>query len=234
MWEGPNALRKLFLSYNKLGDGTLSADGFDGLGTLETLFLDANKIWRLSDDVFVHLDDLSHLNLGYNLLSDVPSETFNNVTGLMRLDLSGNSISSVEEGEFATLSSLDQLDLQFNDAYMLSPGMFSGLSDLSTVNLYGNWTHTFNVVAELEEADGGVRVNVAEAAPFKMKVTLSAVGGTLSTDWIAVEAGQKLSDIVTVTSSDGGSVTVAVESVVWGGTAFGMIPDLGEPLTVNP
>ncbi len=234
MWTGPDALRGLLLSNNKLGAGTLSADDFEGLGTLKTLWLDGNNIRTLPNDVFEHLDGLSHLNLGYNLLSDVPSGTFSNVTNLQRLDLDGNSIGSVGEGAFQSLSSLAYLDLQLNDMYRLSPGMFSGLSKLRSLDLYGNWLHSFNVVAELKGADGGVRVKVAEAAPFKMKVTLSAVGGTLSTDWIAVEAGQKLSDIVTVTTSDGGSVTVAVESVVWGGTAFGTRPVPGAPLIMNP
>ena len=235
MWEGPNDLQELLLSYNKLGDGALSEDDFDGLGTLETLFLDSNKIWRLPDNVFGHLDELSHLNLGYNLLSDVPSGTFSEITDLMRLDLSGNSISSVEEGAFATLSLLDQLDLQFNDAYRLSPGMFSGLSNLSTVNLYGNWTHTFNVVAELEQVDEGIRVNVAEAVPLEMTVTLSAYGGVLSHDVVTVAAGQGQSEVFTVVKSKADvPATITVESVTWDGSTLGMVPVPGDPLTVNP
>ena len=95
MWTGPDALRGLLLSNNKLGAGALSADDFEGLGTLKTLWLDGNNIRTLPNDVFEHLDGLSHLNLGYNLLSDVPSGTFSEVTNLRRLDLDGNSISSV-------------------------------------------------------------------------------------------------------------------------------------------
>lgn len=235
LFSNQSLLADLDLRNNKLGDGTLSENDFDDLGTLKTLRLDSNKIRTLPDNIFGHLDELSELNLGYNLLSDVPSGTFSEITGLQRLVLAGSSISSIQDGAFQDLSSLEHLDLQLNDAYRLSPGMFSGLSNLRTVNLYGNWIHTFSVIAELERVDEGIRVNVAEAAPFDMTVTLSAYGGTLSHDVVTVAAGDKHSKVVTVTTSKiDWSVPVTVESVSWDGTTFGMVPVPGEPLTVNP
>ena len=185
-FAGMAGLDVLYLNGNNLTsvpDGALS-----GLSTLRELYLYSNSLTALSSDVFDGLTSLEKLQLSHNNLTSLPADVFDDVRFLSRLNLSNNSLSSLPDGIFDDMS---LLELQLTD----NPGA------------------PFTFTAELQLTDDGdVVVNVAEGAPFVMAVALSAVGGTLSSTHVTVDAGSTTSSSVTVTPSGTDDVVVSVDS----------------------
>lgn len=109
----------LDLSYNDISN--LSRRHFEGLKSLETLFLLANKISSLSPDTFVDLKNLKRLDLSSN-----------------SLELQG----STSEG-FLISSSLEELNLDNCGISELPTGMFSNMTQLQKLTLAGNLFDNF-------------------------------------------------------------------------------------------
>lgn len=106
--------------------------------------------------------------------------------------------------------------MSHNQISTLPAGVFEGLGNLDSVEFDYNTGAPFTITAELEKKGAGVVVSIDEGAPSSLSVTLSATGGTLSTQTVTVARGALESETITVTAS--GTVTVSVDSVAKSGT----------------
>ena len=258
LFDGLSALTELYLYNNELT--TLPSDLFDDLSSLETLSLSYNSLDELPSDVFDGLDSLKTLELDNNDLDELPVGLFEELSGLEKLVLTANSLEEVSGGDFEDLVNLKDLRLAANDLgevpadlldglsrlqtlHMYSAGLgelpsglFEGLSSLESVILHSNPGSPFTLKAVVGDwEDGGVAIEVPEATPFELEVTLSAEGGTLSPSTVSIAGGDQESEQITVTPATAdGDVTITVGSATFkDGKYEGIQAGVGEPVTVS-
>ncbi|MCG9129139.1 cadherin domain-containing protein [Candidatus Poribacteria bacterium] len=141
----------------------LKSDDFDGLTSLETLFLDFNSISDISP--LANLTSLRTLNLGANSISDISSvanltnlkallmmgnsisdiSPVANLTKLKKLDIGTNSVSDISA--LANLTSLQELFLNSNSISDISP--LANLTSLTNLLIYGNSISDISALANL-------------------------------------------------------------------------------------
>lgn len=112
---------------------------FDGLKRLEQLYLHNNKLGSLPSGVFGDdLEALHHLELRGNSLATLPAESFEKLQALSTLNLSANKISSLSTGHFP--GNLGYLFLANNalGRGTIDSGAFEGLHELLTLTLSDN------------------------------------------------------------------------------------------------
>ena len=126
------------LDLTQSGIGTLRAGDFDGLTSLEWLYLGQNPLTSLPAEVFSGLSSLRRLALNQIQLTSLPAEVFNGLSSLDILWLHDNQLSSLPEDIFSGLTSLRQLGLSGNQLTSLPAEVFSGLSSLYNITLGGN------------------------------------------------------------------------------------------------
>ena len=135
-FQGLSSLERLYLESNSLE--TLPADVFDGLTSLTELYLLRNDLNSLPADVFQDLTNLNWLYLNFNELQMLPDGVFDGLTNLTWLGLNGNGLNSLPDGVFDDLSGLGQLYLNDNDLTALPDSVFGKLSSLVILNLSDN------------------------------------------------------------------------------------------------
>ena len=234
-------LRVLYLWGNDLS--ALPEGVFDDLTNLESLALGANDLSALPEGVFDDLSSLELLTLARNGLSALPEGVFDDLSSLESLTLDGNDLSALPEGVFDDLTNLESLALGANDLSGLPDDLFDGLSGIRQLELHDNPGAPFTFTAELSQvAAVAVVIELAQAVPFDMVVTLSAQGGLLSTSTVTVDAGTSRSEQIRVTPDDEGPVTLTLVSAAFqssapaGGLNFqfeGIEAVLGQPLTLR-
>ena len=239
--DGLTNMERLFLYQNALSK--LPEGVFDKLSNLRVLYLWGNDLSALPEGVFDDLTNLESLALGANDLSALPEGVFDDLSSLELLTLARNGLSALPEGVFDDLSSLESLTLDGNDLSGLPDDLFDGLSGIRQLELHDNPGAPFTFTAELSQvAAVAVVVELAQAVPFDMVVTLSAQGGLLSTSTVTVDAGTSRSEQIRVTPDDEGPVTLTLVSAAFqssapaGGLNFqfeGIEAVLGQPLTLR-
>jgi len=121
-------LSLLDLAWNRIqtiSKGVLSASTF---ANLEFLFLSANHIASLPEDVFESLAKCNTLLLGGNALSEVPAGLFNGMKRLRVLSLGNNNISQIHEGAFdAFAGTAREIILAKNRLRSLPRGLFKSM-----------------------------------------------------------------------------------------------------------
>ncbi len=198
------------------GIDSLQPWDFRGLTRIRRIDLSGNNLSELPDGVFDELRFLRRLYLNDNNLGELPGEVFGDLTSLNFLDLRGNNLSELPDGVFQSRNALKELRLENN------PGA------------------PFAFTAELDQwepwGDYGIIVKVAPGTPFNMTVTLSAEGGTLSTETVTICCGGTGSHAIRVTPDSDEPVTVSVASVAFNfranRSASGIQVGLGDPLIV--
>ena len=217
-----SGLDRLHLHENQIAE--LPAGLFDNLTALERLDLQENRIGRLPSGTFANLSALARLDLDANRITALPAGVFSGLSGLTWLEVSDNAVSRLEGDVFADTPVLERLLLWRNRIAQLPPRVFAGLhGGLSGLGVSGNPGYPFVLTLKVERRDSDnpsdpgpatVGVTVAQGAPFTMRIPLSVEGGTLSQDYVILEAGYTRSSEVTVTQSSGSSATtVGVESL---------------------
>ena len=226
-------LTELGLGNNSLGE--LPDGVFDGQSDLEELYLGENSLSELPDGIFDNLTSLQRLYLGNNELSELPDGVFDSLTNLTELGLGNNSLSELSDGAFNKLADLEELYLPENSLDQLPLGVFEGLSNLQQLHLQDNPGVPFAFAADLVKvAADTMAVQVAQGAPFKMNIALSATDGTLSDTSITIPAGVIRSGSVVVTARGPDPVTVSVVTTAFdGGTYQGIQTRAGESLTLG-
>ena len=242
--DGLTNMERLFLYQNALSK--LPEGVFDKLSNLRVLYLWGNDLSALPEGVFDDLTNLESLALGANDLSALPEGVFDDLSSLELLTLARNGLSALPEGVFDDLSSLESLTLDGNDLSGLPDDLFDGLSGIRQLELHDNPGAPFTFTAELSQvAAVAVVVELAQAVPFDMVVTLSAQGGLLSTSTVTVDAGTSRSKQIRVTPDDEGPVTLTLVSAAFQSSApaggltahnfqfEGIEAVLGQPLTLR-
>ena len=110
----------------------------DDLSHITDLNITGMGITELRSGDFNGLTSLQTLYLGNNSLSDLPQDLFDGLTSLWDLGLNGNSLTSLHEDLFDGLTSLQTLRLARNSLTSLHPDLFDGLTSLQTLWLVGN------------------------------------------------------------------------------------------------
>ncbi|XP_022825181.1 protein artichoke-like [Spodoptera litura] len=175
-FEGVN-VSTLDLSFQELA--TVEDYAFNQMVRLETLALNNNGIYLLSNMCFRTLTNLLSLDLSFNKISSIDfdktdlirldslflrnnrlvqikHENFQHLTSLQFLDLSGNSISQLEANSFKSLRSLINLKISANPfTGTLKTGTFDGLVSLPSLDISRNLLTTiqnasFNDMTELK------------------------------------------------------------------------------------
>ncbi len=226
---------------------TLKDGDFAGMSGLDVLYLSGNRLTSLPDGALSGLSTLRELNLYSNSLTTLSSDVFDGLSNLEKLQLSHNNLTSLPADLFDDLPFLSRLNLDDNSLSALPDGIFDGHSALLELQLTNNPGAPFTLTAELQLTDDGdVVVKVAEGAPFDMTVALSAVGGTLSTTPVTIDAGSTTSSSVTVTASGTDDVVVSVDSAdlavdnrhsfagIQAGTGDSLIIGVNSPATGAP
>ena len=148
IFDGLRALRVLKLQENSLTElpgglflelsepeEFIPIDGPSRAASLESLWLQGNRLSALPEDAFQGLGNLRVLLLDGNSLAAVPEGTFRDLVRLRVLRLSHNSIASLPQGIFQGMKNLEGLALDHNRLTTLSEAVFNGLSNLARLNL---------------------------------------------------------------------------------------------------
>lgn len=237
-----SSLGWLNLSENALE--SLLPDAFTGLSRLEVLNLDLNQLTSLPLGIFDPTPRLRWLYLAYNDVAQIPAGLFAGLSELTRLDLTSNGIRELPPGVFSGSPSLRELRLEGNRLDSLPRGVFAGLSQLEYVRLHYNPGAPFPVHAELGRADtldllapGPARVvlRVPGGAPYPFRIPVSVQRGTGSGGFLAVVAGDTVSDAVVVSGggAEAGAAHVSLGTppgVVEGFEALEVVS--GEPMAL--
>ena len=217
VFDGLSALTLLSLTRNRLA--ALPDGAFRGLDGLQTLDLSGNRLAALPAGVFRGLIQLKRLHLGDNVLTRLPPGTFDGLSALESLDLASNRLADLPPNAFRGTEGLITLNLGGNLLDSLRTGMFLGVGKLQSLSLAPNPGSPFALTVELVRTDdqdasapgpAQLRARVAQGAPFPTTVSLSAVGGALSSASVSVPAGALESSAVTAVDSAGSSFSVAV------------------------
>uniref|UniRef100_A0A8D0LAX9 Toll-like receptor 3 n=1 Tax=Sphenodon punctatus TaxID=8508 RepID=A0A8D0LAX9_SPHPU len=140
-------LKILDLGINEISQ-MLKGDEFQGLNSIEMIYLSYNKRLNLTSDSFASIPNLRKLMLrrvGCSSLDLSPSP-FHALLNLTILDISNNNIANIREDLFAGLHKLEILDLEHNNLARLwkhgNPGgpvlFLKGLINLYALNLESN------------------------------------------------------------------------------------------------
>ena len=137
LFDGLSSLERLWV--NGCDITSLPAGLFDGLKGLKQLYLHNNKLGSLPTGIFGDdLEVLHFLDLRENSLVTLPGESFEKLQALSTLNLSGNRISTLSAGHFS--AKLEYLFLANNELGLgsIDSGAFDGLRDLLTLTLSDN------------------------------------------------------------------------------------------------
>ena len=135
-FDGLTSLNRLWLDRNSLTE--LPADVFDGLTMLDQLYLGENPLTELPADVFDGLTMLDDLRLNDNQLTALPADVFDGLTALGYLHLTDNQLTQLPDGVFDELTALTFLTLGDNSLTGLPAGVFDKLTVLDGLDLYNN------------------------------------------------------------------------------------------------
>ena len=206
---------------------TLLDGDFQGFSQLRTLDLHGNRLSELPPEVFRSLSSLQLLNLGGNRLTRLPDRVFASLSDLTSLDLQGNRLTELPATVLSGLSELQWLSFFRNELTELPPGLFTSLARSVVLDFDGNPGSPFPLtakVARVDQEDAAVpgpamlQVQLAEGAPFELSVSVSARGGTLSTETVSLAVGATASSTITLTPDTASRTGVSA--------TIGDVPDL--------
>ena len=140
MFSKSYSLLGLHLQYNEIS--TLPIYVFNGTTRLRTLQLSHNKFGkehRLDRWMFEGLHSLESLYLDHNELLEIPHRSFERMSGsLTHLYLQNNDVVYLYYGSLGALENLLLLNVSNNDLSGISQGAFSALGNLKILDIHGN------------------------------------------------------------------------------------------------
>ena len=151
-----------------MGVEELEEDALQGLGNLESLNLEANRLAGLPDGAFRGLTSLKRLYLTHNDLPVVRKSHTRDLRRLEWLRLDDNEIAALDPGFLRTTPSLKFLLLTENHIGELPAGVFEGPLSLERVELYFN-----DITAIHQEALKGMQTEKIDLSGNKLR-TLEA------------------------------------------------------------
>ena len=234
---------RVFDNLSQLEELNLGANGltglpdgiFENLSALENLELGGNSLSPVPADLFSNQDKLEYLGLGNNGLDDLPDGMFSGLGSLQTLNLWGNQLDDLPDGVFSDLNGLKNLYLQKNQLNDLPDGLFAGWTSLERLTLYENPGAPFVFGLDIaREDDDTIVVNVSNATPFDISITLEATGGSLSATEVILPAGGTSTDGIDVTPDGNGAVAIRVVSAAFDSNyGNGIAVNRGDPLSLG-
>ena len=228
VFDGLAELESVQVSDNKLK--TLKRGLFDGLTALRAVLAKRNKLTDLDPALFqgtlnqYGYSQMSSLQLEGNRLATLPPDLFGNqmpsgrqMPHMRLLGLGDNLLNDLDPRLLRDLPNLEYLMLRGNRFAKLRPGLFEGLDNLGRLDLSGNPGAPFDISPEFVrlpgEGTGSGRavefaLQVAEGAPFDMRMALSASGGALSAEEIMIRRGAVRGPAFSVAPRGDGPVTL--------------------------
>ena len=228
VFDGLAELQWVHVSDNKLK--TLKRSLFDGLTALRAVLAKRNKLTDLDPALFqgtlnqYGYSQMSSLQLEGNRLATLPPDLFGNqmpsgrqMPHMRLLGLGDNLLNDLDPRLLRDLPNLEYLMLRGNRFAKLRPGLFEGLDNLGRLDLSGNPGAPFDISPEFVrlpgEGTGSGRavefaLQVAEGAPFDMRMALSASGGALSAEEIMIRRGAVRGPAFSVAPRGDGPVTL--------------------------
>ena len=220
-FRGLPALTQLILGRNQLRN--LEPGVFDGLARLKWVYLADNDLKTLKPALFDGLTALRTVTLNSNELTDLDPALFQGTLNqygrsqMQALLLADNRLTTLNPDLLRGMIRLQRLKLSANRFAKLPPGLFEGLHNLSKLELRDNPGAPFAFVPELVRRSGAgsapggtarITAEVAQGAPFDMRIALSAIGGSLSAREVLIRTGAVRGRAVSVIPRGSGPVTV--------------------------
>jgi Leucine-rich repeat (LRR) protein len=128
----------LELDLKECGVEQIEKEAFLGLGKLEKLNLDGNKLTVLHPNLFKDLPTLKELHINNNPITNLSSAIFQNLIDLENFFMSGTSLETLPRYIFKSNRKSRNIDLQDGKLSKLSNKMFSDLMNLESLNLKNN------------------------------------------------------------------------------------------------
>ena len=111
---------------------------FNGLGNLEGLVLNDNRLTALRSDMFRVLSKCTTMYLHDNRISEVETGSFNGLSAVRDLKLDRNRLERLHKNMFSSLASCTHLNLRVNLIRVIEPGSFNGLNNVEQLDLRDN------------------------------------------------------------------------------------------------
>ncbi|XP_070569724.1 leucine-rich repeat and immunoglobulin-like domain-containing nogo receptor-interacting protein 2 [Ptychodera flava] len=135
----------------------MSSDAFNGLSSLQYLYLYNNEISTLPSGIFSGLDSLTDLRLESNEITALLK--LDNLPQLTSLNLNYNCITALQDGVFERLTKLSTLYLQNTCIENISPSAFRGLTNLRNLYLRNNKLSAI-AMAVLDDMKSGSYISI--------------------------------------------------------------------------
>ena len=217
VFSGLSRLRWLLLDRNSLT--SLPSDIFSDLSGLEVLVLSENQLTAVPTRAFGGLSGLKSLFIWGNPLGTLEASAFSGLSDLRRLSMGSAELAVLSPGAFSGLERLETLLLTGNRLTDLPPGVFTGFRRLQRLRLDRNPGAPFPLTLELRRTDaadprapGPARLVLAleQGAPVNLRIPLSAHGGSISAEVVALGAGSSSSREVNATGASTGRSAMQV------------------------
>ncbi|MFZ4715718.1 MAG: leucine-rich repeat domain-containing protein [Bacteriovoracaceae bacterium] len=131
-------LKITYIDLGSEGIYNLTANSFEGLKSLQNLYIYNNQLTSLPENLFKGLSSLQELNLYKNQLTSLPENIFQDLSSLTILKLKGNHLISLPQYLFQGLSSLVFIYLDNNRLTSLPDNLFQGLRSLESLHINNN------------------------------------------------------------------------------------------------
>nr|XP_023656521.1 nyctalopin [Paramormyrops kingsleyae]XP_023656522.1 nyctalopin [Paramormyrops kingsleyae] len=134
--RGMENLTHVYLERNKIE--AIAYNSLLGLGKLQYLNLQENRINVIHDKAFQDLQRLENFYLNDNLLADLPLYSFRGLWHLKMLNLGGNFLTHVSKTWFGDLAELEVLYMDRNHLSFIEEEAFENLTSLISLHLNSN------------------------------------------------------------------------------------------------
>ena len=131
-----SSLQEIHISFTNIS--VITSKDFENYPVLLHLFLNRNRLVKISPSAFKALKSLLTLDLSGNELEFLPQERLQGLPVLRLLNLSHNQLKDLELFS-EDLRALQVLDLNFNQISRVAKSTFSQLASLTELHLFGNW-----------------------------------------------------------------------------------------------
>uniref|UniRef100_A0AC35U6Q5 LRRCT domain-containing protein n=1 Tax=Rhabditophanes sp. KR3021 TaxID=114890 RepID=A0AC35U6Q5_9BILA len=129
-------LTSLSLEFN--GIDAILPQAFQGVPTLQYLYLTGNKFPTWSSGMFFYIKQLRTLGIGETPISVIPSDGLKYLPNLIRLEMSEAAVDTIQKGAFQSTPLIQAIVMNKNRLTEIRKDYFAGLNDLYSIDLQGN------------------------------------------------------------------------------------------------
>ena len=135
-FEGAQHLKHIFINNNKIPK--LTNNIFSGASNLENIDMKLNCIKSISNQTFAGLTKLRTINFSHNYLESLPRGIFDDLINLRNVSLYGNILKSLDGDLFKNNLNLTNLWLSSNHISVIGSNLITHLQSLEIANFHNN------------------------------------------------------------------------------------------------